>query len=149
MKKTVFGIFLAAVLAGAVLAQPPAPPALSPLSAAAGTPTLYTLRFTAQDTVPRDARFVLLFPEGFRLNMLSLAGSSVMKGGFSVQVNGQKAQIVRKGEGQPVAPGTAVDLKFSLVGNPAKPGPYAVSWWIERGDGSRLTPPDTLAVQIQ
>jgi len=124
-------------------------PAMTPLNSRAGEATLFALQFTAQDTIPADARFVLTFPKGFGLEMLSLAGSSVMKGGFTVQVKGQQVTISRRGEGQAILPGTTVDLKFSLVKNPPQGGEYTISWQVLRRDGTALGAPNRVAVRVQ
>ena len=148
MRKIAVLWIIALLWGSGVLAQTPEPSSLKPLDPRPGAFTLYTLSFTAPDTVPPDGVLHLNFPQAFSLAQVSLAGSSTMNGGFAVEVNGRELRIRRGGEGQPVPQGTAVDVKFSLVKNPAAEGDYSVTWLLEDAAGNALAGPFTVSVSI-
>lgn len=91
------------------------------LNSQAGAASLYSLDFTLADTLYPDAEFEVVFPAGFDVSKVTIAGSKAINGGFDVKVEGQKVLVQRKGRGSIKLPGEKVDVKFSTVTNPANP----------------------------
>ena len=119
MRKRIFFIFIFVLtLALKVAAQEMPSVSVIPLNGKIGIHTLYEVKFTSPDTISQKARFSLTFPSEFDLSMVSLAGSKIMDGGFSVTVKDSILNISRNGEGKPAIPGSELDLLFSIVKNP-------------------------------
>jgi len=89
------------------------------LNTEAEAASLYTLNFTLPDTLQPDAVLEVIFPNGFDLSRVNLAGSATINGGFKVSVEGQTIKVSRKGKGVLKYPGDKVDVIFSIVKNPA------------------------------
>ena len=85
----------------------------------ASAATLYSLDFTLSDTLYPDSVIEVAFPAGFDLSKVDIAGSKTINGGLDVEVRGQTVYLKRKGRGSVKNPGDKVDLKFSIVKNPA------------------------------
>jgi|GEM_PF-3747804 hypothetical protein len=141
-------LLILAGLPGLLWAQQPVPATLEPLVNKAGSGTLFTFEIQAPVPVPGNAVFELTFPAGFDLSRVTLAGSSVMKGGFRVDVAGQTVRIRRTGEGPAVAAGRRIDLKFSLVKNPPAGGTYTVRWAVRNRAGNTIAGPGEVQVNI-
>ena len=90
------------------------------LNTEAEAASLYTLNFTLPDTLQPDAVLEVIFPNGFDLSRVNLAGSATINGGFKVSVQGQTIKVSRKGKGVLKYPGDKVDLKFSTVVNSSR-----------------------------
>lgn len=83
-----------------------------------GASSLYRLDFTLPDSLPPGGAISIVFPDGFDLSRVNLAGSSVIKGGLSTVVRAQEVLVIRRGEGQARPRGQKVDLLLSTVKNP-------------------------------
>ena len=90
------------------------------LNTEAEAASLYTLNFTLPDTLQPDAVLEVIFPNGFDLSRVNLAGSATINGGFKVSVQGQTIKVSRKGKGSLKYPGDKVELKFSTVVNSSR-----------------------------
>lgn len=89
-----------------------------PLNQKISSNTLYKISFISKVEIPKDAQFVINFPDGFDLSKVNLAGSNSIDGGFEVVVNNQQITIKRRGEGQTIEPGKRANVMFSVVKNP-------------------------------
>jgi hypothetical protein len=91
------------------------------LNSEAGATSLYTLEFTLADTLYPDAEVEVVFPPGFDVSKVTIAGSKAVNGGFEVNVAGQTVTVKRKGTGAVKLPGEKVDVMFAVVTNPPNP----------------------------
>ncbi len=91
-----------------------------PLSSTAGAATLYRFDFTLQDTLRPDGVIEVVFPEGFDLSRVVVAGSQSINGGFRVEVKGQTVVLRRQGRGAARRPGEKVDVMLATVRNPGR-----------------------------
>ncbi|MFQ5638327.1 MAG: hypothetical protein ACE5IR_10085 [bacterium] len=80
--------------------------------------TLYALDFTLADTLFSESIIEVVFPTGFDLSRVTLAGSKTINGGFDVDVREQTVYLKRKGRGRMNIPGEKVDVKLAIVKNP-------------------------------
>ncbi len=122
--------------AGGLFAQAPAitVKALDPNPAAT---SLYSFTFNLSDSLPPQGAISILFAEGFDLSNVSIAASSVIKGGLTPYVKGREVIVVRRGEGGALKSGERVDILLSAIKNPAGPGPFTLKVFLHR-DGARL-----------
>ncbi|HDL18461.1 MAG TPA: hypothetical protein ENH29_05355, partial [Bacteroidetes bacterium] len=111
-----------------------------PLSSKVNANTLYKITFVSPVMVPTDAQFILRFPDQFDLSQLNLAGSSKIDGGFLLIKKGQQIVVKRRGEGNIIDPGKALDLLLSVVKNPGKKSTdYQLQFQILNNQGVFLT----------
>lgn len=82
--------------------------------------SIYQVNFVIDKPIPAKAAFRIVFPIGFDLSDLMIAGSSTINGGFTLQVEGQTVTIKRSGLGKEIPPNQPVDVKFAIVKNPAQ-----------------------------
>ncbi|MDZ7331855.1 MAG: hypothetical protein ONB13_07850 [candidate division KSB1 bacterium] len=83
--------------------------------------SIYQVNFVLDKAIPAQAAFRIVFPIGFDLSDLMIAGSSTINGGFVLQVEGQTVTIKRSGLGKEIPPNQPVDVKFAIVKNPPQP----------------------------
>jgi len=75
---------------------------LKPLSSRPGSLSMYELKFTLSEPLVSNALTELQFPGKYNLSTVALASSNDIKGGFTIQVNGDKLIIKRSGLGPDV-----------------------------------------------
>lgn len=83
--------------------------------------SIYQINFVVDKPIPPKAVFRIVFPIGFNLSDLMIAGSTTINGGFLLQVDGQVVTIRRSGLGKEIPANQRVDLKFGIVRNPSEP----------------------------
>ncbi|MDZ7345068.1 MAG: hypothetical protein ONA90_11215 [candidate division KSB1 bacterium] len=84
-----------------------------------GKASLYDLTFVTTDTLAANAEIVIVFPRGFDLTPLEIAGSSDINGGFKLERKDQEVRLHRTGLGEKVPPGRKVSVKLGLIVNPS------------------------------
>lgn len=112
---------------------------ISPLFREPGVNSIYEIKFTPTKAIPADAQFKVIFPEGFDLTKVKIAGSSTINGGFKTSVKDSVVLIERSGLGNIVAAGENVDLQFTTVKNPVTDKNYTITVEIQEKDGRLIS----------
>ncbi len=82
---------------------------------------IYQINFVVSKVIPSKAILRVLFPAGFDLSDLVIAGSTTINGGFILTVDGQVVTMKRSGLGREIPANEKVDIKFAIVKNPDQP----------------------------
>ena len=88
------------------------------LRAEPGELSVYEISFVTQALIPKDAAFVLSFPDSCDLSQLQMAGSNQINGGFRVEKDGTIVRVIRSALGDVIPAGRPVAIRLGAIVNP-------------------------------